>query len=117
MDIPEPTYSRAYNSQCAALHKAGLEEATKSMKSGCPGAIQSLELVQGMEVQAGVGRHYTGPIRFAEGRMLFTTPFLFHRIPLYFCVVHVCLVYYWILRNVCYYNVLYVMLRCSEHFQ
>ena len=33
MDIPEPTYSRACNSHCAALHKAVLEEATKSMKS------------------------------------------------------------------------------------
>ena len=33
MDMPEPTYSRAYNSHCAALHKAVLEEATKSMKS------------------------------------------------------------------------------------
>ena len=32
MDI-ESTYSRAYNSHCAALHKSVLEEATKSMKS------------------------------------------------------------------------------------
>ena len=83
---------------------------------GWPGAIQALELVPGMDVQAGCGHHYTGLIRFVEGRVLLRTPFLFHRIPLNLCVVHVCLVHYWILRNVCYYNILYVMLRCSEHF-